>query len=413
MIFALLVAFFVVGCGDRFTISSQQPQGIIAQNQPQAIPNQLIVKYKGIGEEVLAHKLFHVQGVQVLDSFYLDDHVVLIQTPENRSLSEIKTLYESNPTIDWVQENYTVTTQLVPNDPKYSEQWYLGKIGANQAWDVTMGDPSFIVSVVDTGVDYTHPELAGKGIKGPDFTGETGKPEDPKNDSIDAFGHGTHVAGIIGAIGNNNEGVIGVAPHVQIMSVKVLSSKGGGSLFSIAKGISYSAENGAKVINLSLGGPAVKDVISSYVGWRVTKKYGVLLVAAAGNSGGPVGTPARIQDYYMAVGATNDRDELTKFSCFGPELSVTAPGDNIMSTTPTYHVPLNDFGYPMNYASLRGTSMSAPIVAGQAALIWTLHPDWTYQEVRKKIEDTVLDLGDPGKDNTFGYGRINIVASVQ
>lgn len=410
---ALLTGTFILtGCGNSFApvnklsllpekLAPTKTQIFSVNTGPRVIPDQFIVKAKTTSNKLF--KFLTSKGVKVLDSFDIDTPVYLIRNSSKEDITALKQHLD----VDFVQEDMYLSLQVEPNDPLYKEQWSMKKINAEQAWTVTTGKQDIIVSVVDTGVDYNHPDLAGKVIKGKDFTKES-----DGTDPIDGFGHGTHVAGIIAATANNGVGVTGIAPGVKVMAVKVLSKSGGGSLFSIAGGITYSVKNGAKIVNLSLGGPAVADMISSAVGYWAWKK-GVLLVAAAGNSGGPVGTPARIDDYYMAVGASDDKDDLAKFSCFGKELSVVSPGTNIMNTTPTYHVPLNDHGYAMNYAALNGTSMACPLVAGLAALVWSAHPNFNSKQVRAKIEKAAVDLGTPGKDNKFGYGRVDAYASVK
>lgn len=381
--------------------------------KPQAIADEVIVKARNAN--VL--NLLNRSGLRVIDSFEIDTPVYLVKTPTNGG-SALMNQLKSNPDVEFSQPNYVISmAQLpsqpvkgramqAPNDPLFAQQWHLNRVNALESWSVTQGNPDLIVSVVDTGVDYNHPDLAGRVIKGKDYTKES-----DGTDPIDGFGHGTHVAGIINAMANNGIGVAGVAPNVKVMAVKVLSKSGGGSLFSIAGGIQYSVKNGAKIVNLSLGGPAVTDLISSAVGYWATKK-GALLIAAAGNSANAVGTPARIDDYYMAVGASDENENLAKFSCFGKELSVVSPGTKIMATTPSYKVPLNDLGYPMNYAALQGTSMATPLVAGIAALVWSKHPEFTAKQVRAQIEKSAIDLGEPGKDNRFGHGRVNLFAAL-
>jgi len=382
-----------------------------------AEPNQLILRAKP-GQSLKAFTA--KRGLKVIGSFTTDVEHVLVETSDVEGMTKSAL---ADPAVDVATPNLTFQLNIpnavpgsqpkvpmtgkCPNDPMFDQQWSLEKVGACQAWETTMGDEKLIVAVVDTGVDYNHPDLKGKVIKGLNNTGEGAK-----DDPIDGFGHGTHVAGIIAASANNGVGVAGVAPNVKILAEKVLSSKGGGNLFNIAAGVQHAVKAGAKIINESLGGPAVQDPISSGVGaWAV--KRGVLLVAAAGNSNNAVGTPARYSDYYMAVAASDENDQKATFSCFGPELSVASPGTHILNTTPTYHVPLNDHGYAQNYASLNGTSMATPLTAGVAALTWSAHPGWTWQQVRTQIEKTSVDLGTAGKDNLFGFGRINAAAAVK
>ncbi|MBI6546640.1 MAG: S8 family serine peptidase [Cyanobacteria bacterium NC_groundwater_1444_Ag_S-0.65um_54_12] len=295
------------------------------------------------------------------------------------------------------------------DDPLYGKQWYLSRIGADKAWQNTKG-ADVMVAIVDTGVDYRHPDLDDNMV-GPGYSYVNNKP-----DAIDEFGHGTHVAGIVGAIQGNGEGVSGVAPRVKILPVAVLGPTGSGSLFNIAKGIKHAADYGMQnkvhvVVNLSLGGAATADSISYTTGWYATGK-GALLVAAAGNSNSAVGTPARWDKYYMAVSASDEKNEKASFSNFGPEISVSAPGVNILNTTPTYDVPLNKLGYSKYYAALQGTSMACPVVAGTCALVWSIHPEWNWQQVRMQVEKTAKDLGKTGKDDIYGYGLVQAGAAV-
>jgi thermitase len=207
-----------------------------------------------------------------------------------------------------------------------------------------------------------------------------------------------------------------VAPDAKLLPVQVLSAAGSGNLYDIAKGIKYAADYGVQnkvhvIVNLSLGGGAMVDPISYTTGWYATGK-GALLVAAAGNSNTAVGTPARWDKYYMAISAINEQDEKASFSNFGPEISVGAPGTNIVNTTPSYEVPLNKFGYPKWYAPLQGTSMACPVVAGTAALVWSIHPEWNWKQVRLHVEKTAKDLGKSGKDDQFGHGIVQAAAAV-
>lgn len=385
------------------------------------IPNQLIVKYKaGPAVQDLGRITPDVEGAVHAESVGFDgtSDLQLIQLPKGADDAAALSHYQADPRVEWVQQNYnvdvraTLLAQSATNDPMSTAQWHLDKIGAPAAWAHTTGT-GVVVAVLDTGVDYTHPDLAGQIINGPDYAvGD--------NDPKDKFGHGTHVAGIIVAKANNGIGVAGVAPGAKVLNIEVLNASGGGSIFAIAKGIKYAADYGKKhgvhvVISMSLGGPAIPDPIDWLAG-KYAKYKGALLVAAAGNSNGPVGTPARLSDY-LAVAATGPNDEKAPFSNFGDQVAVAAPGVDILSTMPTYHVPLNDFKnkqgvpYARNYAALSGTSMATPIVSGVAALAWSAHPDWTADEVRQRLETTAHDLGAPGRDPIFGFGRIDAASA--
>ncbi|MBM3259078.1 MAG: S8 family serine peptidase [Candidatus Sericytochromatia bacterium] len=288
-------------------------------------------------------------------------------------------------------------------DPLAKDQWYLPCIGVESARGRARGQ-GVVAAVVDTGVDYRHPDLMANMVSnGVSYA-------DTKADGLDAFGHGTHVAGIIDAVAGNGEGIAGAAPETRILPVAVLGAKGGGSIFSIAQGIQYAADYGVNnkvrvVINLSLGSATTtEDPISRAAGLYATYE-GALPIAAAGNHSGEVGSPARITDYCMAVAATDNQNAKAAFSCLGPQIAVAAPGVDIMNSTPTYRVPLNDKGLPRNYAALKGTTMATPVVAGVAVLVWSQHPEWTWSLMREYVQRTATDLGKAGRDDIYGLAR--------
>ncbi len=223
----------------------------------------------------------------------------------------------------------------------------------DRAWDVSKGT-GVKVAVVDSGVNAQHPDLAGRVGAGVNIVPPAGGVQDD-------FGHGTLVAGIIAANLGNKRGIAGIAPQAQIMPVKVLDASGGGTDAEIASGITWAADHGAKVINLSLGGPGNSDVLCAAVDTALADD--AVVVAAAGNDAGEtVGYPAACPGV-IAVSATNDTGALTSFSSFGWRVDVAAPGFDITSTASRRRRP------PTRTTTESGTSLSAPIVAGVAALV--------------------------------------------
>ena len=295
--------------------------------------------------------------------------------------------------VDIAALNHIVYAQEVPDDPDYGLQWALPKIEAPAAWDVVTGTRAITVAIVDSGLDTAHPEFSGRVVAPRDVVYDDGDPEDP-------CGHGTHVTGILGATGNNAIGIAGMAWDVNLMPVRVLNERCSGSEADVAAGIAYAVAHGAHIINLSLGGDTplpCEDtfrVMSQAV--RDAHAGGRLVVAAAGNYGaGRLLCPAR-QVEALAVGATMPDDARAEFSNYGEGLDLVAPGEGIYST-----LPGDDYG------EKSGTSMATPHVAGLAALVWSLSPDLTRDEVRDILETTADDLGAPGWDADFGFGRIN------
>ena len=246
------------------------------------------------------------------------------------------------------------------------------------------------VAVIDTGIDSRHPDLTGNLGEGRAFTAGVGTPA-----WDDANGHGTHVAGTVGAI-DNDEGVIGVGPDVTLHAVKALNASGAGLVSDIAAAIEWTADRGYEVGNLSLGGGSTSTLREAC---RYAQEKGTLLVAAAGNDGpcsGCVTAPARYSAC-MAVSATDENDDLASFSSTGPEVEIAAPGDDVYSTY-----------YLQSYATLSGTSMAAPHVAGGAAQL--VADGYAPGEARSRLTETAADIG--LEDDESGAGRLDVDAAL-
>lgn len=306
--------------------------------------------------------------------------------------------------VSYIEPNMKVQAQLVPNDPNWGLQWGPQRIEADWAWNTTVGSQDVLVAVVDTGIDYTHPDLAGNYVPlGYDWVNMDADP-------LDDFGHGTHCAGIIAATINNSIGIAGLA-QVRIMAEKVLGSGGGGYDDWVANGIVHATDSGAKIISMSLGGYGESELLHEAV--RYAYDSGVLVVAAAGNDDTNMKSYPAGYDESVAVAATDEYDNKASFSNWGDWIELAAPGVNVYSTMPTYHVTLNDWGYSMNYAYMSGTSMACPHVAGLAALVWSLYPSKVRDWVRLWLRYTADDVGDPSFDVYYGYGRINARKTVE
>jgi thermitase len=308
----------------------------------------------------------------------------------------------------YIEPNMKFNTTYVPNDPYWSYQWGPAKIEADYAWDTTVGDPSVLVAVIDTGIDYNHPDLEGNYVTlGYDWVNND-------TDPLDDFGHGTHCAGIIAAALNNTVGIAGIA-NVSIMAEKGLDAGGYGTEDDLANAIIHAVDQGADVLSNSWGGYGESMLIHDAV--QYAYNHGVLVIAAAGNEASSTKIYPAAYAEVVAVTATdsydNPADEPGWGTNFGDWVEVAAPGVDIYSTMPTYHVTLNDYGYSMNYSYMSGTSMACPHVAGVAALIWSQFPNMTRDQVRLQLRFTADDLGDPGFDYYYGYGRINARSAVE
>lgn len=252
------------------------------------------------------------------------------------------------------------------------------------------------VAIVDTGIAPRHPDLRVFG--GASFVPGV-------RSWADDQGHGTHVAGTVAALANNR-GVVGVAPHARLYSVKVLNSSGSGRTSWIIAGLLWCYRNRMHIANLSLGGrfqqhdPSKFSLAYERAGRRLRSR-GILAVAAAGNTDEPVGNPARCPSF-MAVSAVDCNRRRAPFSCFGPQVEITAPGVNVLSTFPQ-----------TGYRRLSGTSMATPHVAGVAALIKARHPSWSGDRIRVHMWRTATDLAPAGRDVAFGFGLVNAFRAVR
>ena len=280
------------------------------------------------------------------------------------------------------------------NDPLLAQQWGIFATGADRVWSITTGK-GVTVAVVDSG-SGPHPDLADSLLPGHSFFGSV---ETPDGNDIDTSDHGSHVAGIIAAAANNGIGGSGVAPNAKILPIKVLDQAGQGDARDVAAGVRFAADNGAKVINLSLGGATESSSLTQAIQYATDK--GSLVVAAAGN-GGPNDAPKwpAALDLTIAVTAVDSANSVTSFDQRGGYIDIAAPGANVVSTAKG------------DYGTLNGTSMAAGFVAGAAALLFAAEPRVTNAQVRDILLRTATDIGDPGRDVTFGAGLINMVAAL-
>lgn len=316
---------------------------------------------------------------------------------------------ENNPNIDFWE--YNIPVHLYED----TIDWGVDRIDAEKAWggvedavdvSTSYSGSGVKVAVLDTGIDYNHPDLAPIYAGGYDFVNND-------DDPLDDHYHGTHCAGTIAAADDEpnalDGSLIGVAPSVSLYSVKVLDDRGSGTSDQVAAGIDWAAANGMNVASLSLGSSSPSDVIR--IAGENAYAAGVLLVAASGNDGGAVGYPAAFPEF-IAVGATDQTDSIASFSNYGPELEISAPGVDIMSTIPTYFVGRGPFEPTAPYDTLSGTSMATPHVSGVAALIYSADPTLTNVQVRDILTSTAEDLGAAGWDEYFGYGIADAEAAV-
>jgi serine protease len=398
------------------------------------VPDEIIVKFKpDVGEELI-NAINLSYGTWTFHRSRLGGfNRVLI--PQGKSVEEMVESFRALKEVEYAEPNYIARAFMVPNDPYYHAQWHMdnatyGGIQMEEAWDIEPGgDPSVVVAVVDTGVAYENykkvwktyykaPDLVNTAfVAGYDFVEDDTHPNDDNS-------HGTHVAGTIAQSTNNAIGVAGVAFKCSIMPVKVLDRNGYGTYADVADGIIYAADNGAKVINLSLGGPDPSTTLENAVAHAYAK--GVTVVAAAGNeygSGNAPQYPAAYDKYVIAVGATRYDENHAPYSNTGNYLDLTAPGGDLS-------VDLNKDGYgdgvlqntfnpntkntkDFGYWFFDGTSMAAPHVSGVAALVISHKIATTADEVRQCLESTAEDKGALGWDPIYGWGIVDAYAALK
>lgn len=373
------------------------------------VSGQIIAKFKG---DVEPFKIIRVQG--------------------GKEMEKVKE-YQKRVDVVYVEPDYYVFA-LGSNDTAYGNQWPLNNGGQTiykgsgnpdnpidptkpvgsgtsdadvdweEAWNnfsATIFVPT-IIAIVDSGVDKNHPDLVHKLTPGYDFVQNDNEPND-------VYGHGTHVSGIAAADTDNSAGIAGVAfpDSIKVMPIRVLDDNGMGTVSNVAKGIRYAVDQGAKVINLSLGSKSPSKTLEAAVNYAWGK--GVVIAAAAGNDGNRVKYYPASYSKVISVAATDYNDKRASFSNYNNGVDVSAPGVNVFSAFPSYPFTIGtNYGRAQYYDVGSGTSMSVPQVVGLAGLLFAQNPNRTNIEVRNIIEATVDDLGVGGRDDYFGYGRINV-----
>jgi len=352
-------------------------------------PNEILVKFTESATEESILKCISSANATVSSSIE-DLSVWVVQIPFGKVAESIAAI-SLCPEIRYAEPNYmTSIADTIPADPDWNLQYGLVNIRAPQGWDYSTGSAAVIIAIVDTGVDLSHPDLAAKIVPGHNSINVLSSPQDDN-------GHGTHAAGIAAASGNNGVGMAGVSWGARIMPVKVLYASGSGFSSDVAEGITWAADHGAQVINLSLGGALPSTALQDAVNYAYNK--GIILVAAAGNtSSNFVLYPARYPNV-IAVGAVDSANKRLSNSTIGPELDLVAPGAFIYSTV------IGGYGYK------NGTSMAAPYVSGLAAILRSVNS--SPASITFQMESTALDLGTAGIDDSYGFGLIQMDAALK
>lgn len=352
----------------------------------ESVPGRVLVKPGDQADEAAVQGSLRAAGAREIGRVP-QIGVRILQVPAEAEARVIAAL-SRNPNFEFAEPDYIASIVLAPNDPYYATyQWHLPKVSAPTAWDATTGSDGVTLAVVDSGVQATHPDLAGRVLAGYDFVNGD---FDPADDN----GHGTAVAGVAAAQGNDGIGVAGAAWNISILPVKVMNSSGSGSYSAIANGITYAADRGARVINLSLGGTSASSTLQNAVSYAWNK--GCVIIAAAGNNASSATVYPAAYPNVVAVSATTSSDTRASFSSYGSFVDLCAPGENITTTW------LNS-----GYITISGTSFSSPLTAGVAALAISLNPELSNAQVGSLLAANADDLGAAGYDIYFGAGRLN------
>jgi hypothetical protein len=338
------------------------------------------LKFKPGVDERLRGRVISAMSLEVVDEIP-QIGILVVQVPEN-ALPMVKAALNRNPMVEFVEENLQLSPTAVPDDYYFSFQWHLNKIGAPAAWDVSVGNPNVLIAVLDSGVDSTHPDLADKLLRGYNFY-------DNNADTSDVAGHGTAVAGVAAAATNNSIGVAGMAWKCSILPVRVTDTKGYTTYSLLSKGLVYAADKSAKAATVSF-------LIYNGASLTTAAKYfvdkGGLVMTAGGNTG-------KYEDYtdnpyIISVSGTTGSDQ--NWGSYGPYIDLSAPCSAIYTT-------IRGGGY----GNVGGTSFSAPLTAGLAALMFSVNPSLTPSQVEQIMKSTAVDLGEPGYDIYYGWGRID------
>jgi subtilisin family serine protease len=407
----------------------------------QFVPGEFIVKLKkdttfskssliALNEK---HKVYAFEKIFPNADNTILDTIYLLHVPIGYDILSIVHEYLSYSDIVYAEPNGIGFLCNIPNDTNFSKQWSLHNTGqtyygtlhgtpdadidAPEAWDIETGSPDVVIAIIDTGVDYTHPDLAANIWNNTDEIPGNGIDDDHNgylddirgwdlcdnnSDPKDIWGHGTECAGVAAASTNNGIGIAGVGGKCKIMPLKICNETGWWTWDDAAEGIKYAADNGADIISMSFGDYTAPNITRDVVNYAYGK--GVFLCAAAGNDNANIKLYPAAYENVTAVGATAHNDHRASFSTYGEWVDIAAPGQYIYSTMPTYHVMMNDYGLNQNYDFNSGTSFSSPMTAGVAALLLSKDPSLTPDQVKALLCENV----DPYNSTQYiGTGRLN------
>jgi len=386
LVVALALSAILVGLspqliGSRSAASPQPKQRDKARRL--ATTNRVIIKFH---DDAAASDAEAFIGMHSLSRRLNASRLQVIDIPLELDARAYAELLRQMPGVEFTEPDYLLfPAGGPPNDPLYSAEWHLAAINAPAAWEITTGSDQIILAVCDTGVDATHPDLAGQLVQGWNVVDQNG-------DTSPVHPHGTMVAGAAAAAGNNGIGVAAPAMNCRIMPLRITSrSDGAAATSDIIAATVWAADHGARVINLSYAGYSSPSISEAA---KYARSKNAVFVMAAGNDAGYVGGPD--DPNIIAVSATTEMDTLASFTSTGPYVDLAAPGSGILTT-----------GLDGTYQSVSGTSFSAPLVAGTAALMLSAYPTLSAAQVEAILKVSTDDRGASGYDTGYGFGRLN------
>ena len=363
--------------------------------QIEVAPREILVRFAaGLSDSDISQEIGRLQAevLRALPAL----RVYRLRIPADQTVADFLAAHEDNPALQRIEANPLVRvfqTPQPPNDPYFESQWGLRRIGVPEAWQVTTGRPEVVIAVIDTGVDLTHPDLATQLVPGQNIL----TPDLPPQDD---HGHGTAMAGIIGAAMNNGVGVAGVCPDCRIMPIKALDADGAGTYADVMEGIVYASDHGARVVNLSVGGSVYSDALRDAVDYA--RMAGAVVVAAAGNSGTDAPMYPAAYPGVLGVAAIDRDDTVWPYSNHGAHVSLAAPGVNIATT-----------GIDGAHLNVTGTSPATALVSGAAGLVLAASPGLANTLVEGALTASADDRGEPGRDTAYGFGFLAVAAALE
>lgn len=396
---SILLALLVL-VATALPVAANEPDPPATAAAGEIIPGEVIVQFsEGTGVKVAGE---HGLAIEVELGAPGEGGPALVST-EGRPVAQVVAELRADPSVEQVEPNYVV--QLVNegtaaavgvNDPQTGGQYSLDRMRVRDAWSLSTGG-SNVIAVLDTGVQYGHPDLAGRLLTGYDFVNDD-------TDASDDNGHGTWVSGIIAANANDGYGIAGVSWSDKILPVKIMNREGNGSTADLLAAITWSADQGADVINMSVGGFPYSQLMQDAVNDAFSK--GAVLVGAAGNNRRQENFYPASFDNVISVSATQVDDEFSNWSSYGPKVDLSAPGSSVL-TTNCYVCTYANHNTWGSHTYISGTSFATPNVVGVVALMRARYPGYTAQQVVDRLFSTVDDIGYPGMDNRYGRGRVN------